>query len=242
MRLFIYADAGSKPPFHLPWNYHLSFQAFVYDALDRHRPELADEYHERDTAPPFSFSEFIQTASVTTSDSGIACRSGFWVFNAEDTALIDAVANHARGDELTLGHTTVPVDGVEVEQIESVTQARYRTLSPIFSTIHRDGDRVPLHPDDPMWGHRLHESVRDRMTSREYDTSAFQFDLEATHGWEEDGMRVNSDHIRSCTHTEFTLRTDELTSRFVQRQGIAEGSGLGLSTVIPVDHLPEAAR
>lgn len=55
-------------------------------------------------------------------------------------------------------------------------------------------------------------------------------------------MRVNSDHIRSCTHTEFTLRTDEFTSQFSQRQRITKASGLELSTVISVDYLPGAAR
>lgn len=242
MRLRIIADAGSRPPFHLPWDYHLSFQAFIYDALDRHRPALATEYHETESAPPFSFSEFIQTASVSASDTGLSCEAGFWIVNAENTGFIDAVANHARGEELTLGHTTVPVEGVEVEQIEPEPHGRYRTVAPIFASRHRDGDRVALHPDDPMWAARLRRSVRGRMDGRGYDTDLFQFDIEAIHGWEEEGMRITSDHVRSCTHTEFTLRTDPLTSRFIQRHGIGEGSGLGLSTVIPVDHLPEAAR
>lgn len=242
MRLYIYADAGNRPPFHLPWDYHLSFKAFIYDALSKHEPALADQIHESNRAPPFSFSEFVQTASVSASDSGLACESGFWTVNAEDTRLIDAIANHARGREMTLGHTTIPVDGVEVEQIVPETRARYRTLSPVFASRHRDDSRVPLHPDDPMWGSRLRRSVHGRMKGREYDINEFQFDIEAVHAWEEDGMRVSSEYVRSCTHAEFTLRTDQLTSRFVQRHGISEGSGLGLSTVIPIKHLPETAR
>lgn len=242
MRLYIHANAGSRPPFHLPWGYHLSFKSFLYDALDRHVPKLAKQLHDSNRAPPFSFSEFVQTAPVSASDAGIACEAGFWLVNSEDTRVVDAVANHARGQEMTLGHTTIPVDGVELNQIESETHARYRTLSPIFASIDRDGTRTPLHPDDPMWGSRLRQSVHGRMEGHDYDVTEFRFDLEAVHGWEEEGMRVSSDHVRSCTHAEFTLRSDPLTSRFVQRHGIAEGSGLGLSTVIPVDHLPETAR
>ena len=242
MRLYIYADAGDRPPFHLPWGYHLSFRAFVYDALDEYAPERAEAIHDTDHAPPFSFSEFVQTASVDAGDAGLACQSGFWIVNAGDTALVDAVANHARGRQMTLGHTTVPVDGDEVGQIEPETHGRYRTVAPIFSTIYRDDSRVELRANDPMWAAQLRQSVRRRMEAREYSTDEFQFDIEAVHGWDEDGMRVASDHVRSCTHAEFTLRTNPLTSRFVQRQGIGEGSGVGLSTVVPVDHLPEDAR
>ncbi len=78
-------------------------------------------------------------------DAGLACQSGSWIVNAGDTALVDAVANHARGRQMTLGHTTVPVDGDEVGQIEPETHGRYRTVAPVFSTIHPDvrGENYP---------------------------------------------------------------------------------------------------
>jgi CRISPR/Cas system endoribonuclease Cas6 (RAMP superfamily) len=46
MRLYIYADSGSAPRFHLPWDYHISFRSFVYDALQTHEPDLAEELHD----------------------------------------------------------------------------------------------------------------------------------------------------------------------------------------------------
>jgi CRISPR/Cas system endoribonuclease Cas6 (RAMP superfamily) len=93
-----------------------------------------------------------------------------------------------------------------------------------------------------MWGVELRDGVRGRMEAMDFDTNDFQFDLETVHSWKEDSMRVNSDHSRSCTYGEFTLRSDPVTSRFIQRQGIGEGTGMGMSCVMPVSHIPESKR
>lgn len=242
MRVYISADSGPQPQFHLPWDYHLSFQAFIYDALEVHEPDLASELHDAPHAPPFSYSEFIQTGPYQAEETGISCDSGYWVVNSGDARIIDSVANHAKANELTLGHTQIPVDGVEMEQIEAEQRARYRTVSPIFVSRHRDNNRVALHPDDPMWGVELRDGIQARMDAMGYDTEHFEFDLEQVHSWKEDSMRVNSDHSRSCTYGEFTLRSDPATSRFIQRQGLGEGSGMGMSCVMPVSHIPDSKR
>jgi len=242
MRLYIYADSGSAPRFHLPWDYHLSFQSFVYDALETHEPDLANELHDTPYAPPFSFSEFIQTSDYDTDESGLSCEAGYWVLNSGDARIIDAVANHARGDELKLGHTLVPVQGVEMEQISDKREARYRTVSPMSVTRQRGEYQVELHPEDPMWAVEIRNSVRGRMEAREYDVDDFDLDIIRVHSWKKDGMKVNSDHKRSCTYGEMTINCGEVTSRFIQRNGLAEGSGMGMSCVMPVDHIPESKR
>jgi CRISPR/Cas system endoribonuclease Cas6 (RAMP superfamily) len=125
-----------------------------------------------------------------------------------------------------------------MEQIDAETNARYETLSPIYSSIHRADRRVPLLPDDPMWAAELRRSVQARMDGVGLKPEEPLFDIVEVHDWSQDGWRVNEDYVRTCAHCEFTLRTDELTSRFIQRQGIGEGSGLGQSCVIPTDHKP----
>jgi CRISPR-associated endoribonuclease Cas6 len=242
MRLYIIADRGDDTRFHLPWDYHLSFQAFIYDALDTHEPALGNDLHTSNHAPPFSYSEFIQTGPYDTDKTGLACESGFWVVNSDDARVIDAIANHARGSQLKLGHTLVPVEGVEMEQIEAVETARYRTVSPIFVSIQRRGQQEGLLPDDPMWTVRVRDSVKGRMEARDYSTADFEFDLRYIHNWKEDSMRVNSDYVRTCTYGEFTLKADPVTSRFIQRHGIGEGTGMGMSCVMPVSHIPESNR
>lgn len=242
MRLYIHADSGSAPRFHLPWDYHLSFQSFIYDALETHEPALADELHGANHAPPFSFSEFIQTGPYDTDESGLSCEAGYWVFSTGDARIVDAVANHARAGELTLGHTLVPVESVEMEQITSETEARYRTVSPVSVTRHRGDYRIELHPDDPMWGVEIRQSVRDRMKHKGYDVEDFDLDIIRVHSWKKDAMQVSSERKRSCTYGEFTINCQETTSRFIQRNGLAEGSGMGMSCVMPVDHIPESNR
>jgi CRISPR-associated endoribonuclease Cas6 len=216
----------------------MSVRSFIYEALDTHEPELADELYESNSAPPFSFSEFVTTAPYKTSDSGLSCQAGYWVFNTSDARILDAIANHARAEELQVGHTVVPVDGVEMEQIEPVTEACYESLSPVFTSIYRDDDRVSLMPNEPMWAARLRDSVKRRMESAGRLPDDFQFDIVEVENWESDGWRINENYVRPCAHCEFTLRTDETTSHFIQRQGIGEGSGVGLSCVIPSDHKP----
>lgn len=119
----------------LPWNYHLSFQSFIYNGLGKYEPELASELHQNKHAPPFNFSEFIATGPYKSTDDGLLAERGYWVVTSDDSRIIDAVANYARHDKkLTLGHTTVPVTSVEIEKIEGVEKARYKTMSPIYKS------------------------------------------------------------------------------------------------------------
>ena len=239
MRLYIHADSGQRPSFHIPWDYHMSFRAFIYDALDTHEPDLAKELYESNAAPPYSFSEFVTTAPYKATDSGLSCQAGYWVLNSSDARIIDAIANHARAEELQLGHTVIPVEGVEMEQIQPESNAEYEALSPIYSTIYRGDDRVPLMPDDPMWAVQIRNSVQKRMKAAGRFPEDFQLDIVEINSWESDGWRINEDHIRQCAQCEFELRADETTSHFIQRQGISEGSGVGLSCVMPIEHKPE---
>ena len=71
LRLYLTADSRNKPGFQLPWNYHLSIQAAIYDALNEYAPEIATELHQLPHDPPFSFSEFLSTAPYNVGDDGI---------------------------------------------------------------------------------------------------------------------------------------------------------------------------
>jgi len=242
MRLFIIADSGSRPRFHLPWNYHLSFRAFIYEALDRFEPDLAEQLHESKHAPPFSYSEFVQTGPYETDDDGIVCEEGYWVFNTDDSRIIDAVANHARDSELTLGHTQVPVEGVELKQIHGVTEGRYRSVSPIYASQRTGERREPVLPDDAAWSTRLRESVRGRMEGTGGLPDSFRLDIGPVHWWTDKSLRVAENRWYQCARCEVTVRADRETSSFIQTQGLGEASGMGLSCVMPVSHIPEDRR
>jgi CRISPR-associated endoribonuclease Cas6 len=214
--------------------------SFVYDALNEHEPEIAADLHQHPHAPPFAVSEFVQTGPYQATDDGLTCERGYWTVTSNDQAILEAVANHARHREMVLGHTKVPVEGVELEQIEAVERARYRTLSPVYASQYRDERREDLFPDDGMWYVRLRDNVRDRMEARREETPA-QFDIEDVHWWKQKRLRVG-DGWASATRMEFTLRTDSTTSHFVQQQGLGERTGMGFGTVMPISHIPEEWR
>jgi len=240
MRLYIMTDSGSKPRFHLPWNYHQSFTSFVYDALNEYEPERATELHQHDHAPPFSFSEFVQTGPYTTDDDGLSCERGYWVVTSDESRILEAVANHARHHELTLGHTTVPVDEVELEPIEGVGEARYRTLSPVYASQYRDDTREDLLPTDSMWAARLRDNLRDRMAAQR-DREPDQFIVDEVHWWKQKRLRVGGGWATGA-RMELAIRTDPETSEYLQEQGLGERTGMGFGHLMPQSQVPEEWR
>lgn len=232
MRLYIVADSGRAPRFHLPWNYHQSMMSFIYEALGEYAPELAADLHQHPHAPPFSFSEFIQTGPYQTTEDGLSCERGYWVVTSSSSELLEAVANHARHHEMQLGHTTIPVDGVELAPIELVDEARYRSLSPVYVSEYRDDDRYDLFPDDGMWYARLCENLGDRMQAH-CEQRPDTLSIAEVHWWKNKRLRVG-DGWAGATRMELTIHTDPATSRFLQQQGLGERTGMGFGNVMPL--------
>ncbi len=242
IRLYLIADSGQRPRFQLPWNYHLSFQSFIYDALNRYEPELAADLHQHPHAPPFSFSEFVHTGPYQATDNGLMCERGYWVVNSEDTQILDAVANHARHHELTLGHTEVPIKGVEMEPIEGMTNAKYRAMSPVYlSQYDEDGNREDLLPCDGMWFSNLVDNVRNRIEAIRGQSSD-EFVIDEVDWWKQKRLRVAEKGWVQCARFGVEIRTDEKTSEFIQQEGLGERSGLGFGCVMPVEHIPAEWR
>jgi CRISPR-associated endoribonuclease Cas6 len=243
IRLYIESDCEGEPKFLLPWNYHLSFQSFVYDALGKYEPELASELHQHPDEPPFSFSEFIPTGPYQTMEDGLTATRGYWVVTSDDKRIIDAVANYARHDGmLELGQTRVPVKGVDIEEIEGSTETRYKTLSPVYvSQRDSDGKVEDLFPQDGMWYARLRDSVRDRMDAKDLLPDDFEFVVDEIHWTKKKRLRAG-DGWRSCTRLEATIRSDNETSRFIQTQGLGEKTGMGFGSVMPTNQVPAEWR
>jgi CRISPR-associated endoribonuclease Cas6 len=241
IRLYVAADSGNEPRFHLPWNYHRSVQSFVYDALDRYEPELASDLHQSPHAPPFVFSEFVQTGPYQTDDDGLTCERGYWVFGSDKSTILDAVANHARHSELSVGHTQVPVEGEELESVRGTQRARYRSLSPIYVSQTLDERREDLTPNDGMWYARLRDNVRDRMKARWGETPD-NLVIEDVHWWKSSRLRVGEGGWATGVRLEATLRMDEQTSKFIQKCGLGERTGCGFGFIMPISQIPEEWR
>lgn len=166
------------------------------------------------------------------------CERGYWVVNSDDARILDAVANHARHHEMKLGHTTIPVDGVEMEPIEGVESAKYRTLSPIYVSYYtEDGEREDLLPSDGMWFNDLIDGVRGRMEAMDHDTPS-KLVIEDINWWKNKRLRVAENGWVRCARLAADIRTDAQTSEFIQQQGLGERSGLGFGCVMPVDQIP----
>ncbi|XGI83419.1 CRISPR-associated endoribonuclease Cas6 [Halorutilales archaeon Cl-col2-1] len=227
----------------MPWNYHMSFQSFIYQALDKYEPEIATKLHQYPHAPPFSFSEFIQTGPFQATDDGLMCESGYWIVTSDDKRIIDAVANHAQHDsKLTLGHTTIPVTGVDIEKIQGKEKERYKSTSPIYvSQRGEDGEVEDLFPEDGMWYSRLKDSVRDRIRHERTLPDDFQFIIDEVH-WSKKKRLRSGDGWRSCSRLELTIRSDLETSEFIQQQGLGEKTGMGFGNLMPTNEIPEEWR
>lgn len=216
--------------------------SFLYDALGEYEPELASELHQHEHAPPFAFSEFIQTGPYQATDDGLNCERGYWVVNSDDKRILDAIANHARHHEMKLGHTEVPIDGVELEAIEGVEEAKYRTMSPVYvSKRNKDGDREGLLPKDGMWFNNLIDGVRGRKEAITGDPPS-EFVIEDVDWWKQKRLRVADSGWVQCARLGLEIRTDKETSAFIQQQGLGERSGLGFGCVMPVEHIPAEWR
>ncbi len=216
-------------------------QAFIYDALNNHEPEFATELHQFPHAPPFVFSEFVQTGPYQTNEDGLTCERGYWVVNSDQKKLIDAVANQARQDEIQLGHTKVPIEGVDIEAVETERRAKYRTMSPVYVSQYEGEKRVDLHPDDGMWFARVRDNVRDRMEAN-WEETPNELVIEDVHWFKTSRLRTSGDGWATGTRMELTLRTDPRTSEFIQTMGLGERTGLGFGCVMPVDQIPERWR
>jgi CRISPR-associated endoribonuclease Cas6 len=243
-RLYINCDSGSSPRFHLPWNYHLSFQSFIYDALGEYNPELATELHQFPHAPNFAFSEFIHTGPFSHNEDGLACERGYFILTSDDDDIINAVANYATAhDGLSLGHTSVPVEAVEVEPVAPTSgETKFKTLSPIaVSEVNADEEpRDWYRPDDPMWFSRLKENVRDRLNATREDSIQDNFRFKMTDiEWSKPKLlKINSEVDIPCTRAGFVLDTDPVTSQFIQTQGLGEKTGMGFGGVMPTNQIP----
>ena len=143
---------------------------------------------------------------------------------------------------MKLGHTEVPVEGVEMEPIEGVQEAKYRTQSPIYvSTRDEEGQRQDLLPEDGMWFSRLVDGVRDRMEAIR-ETTPSEFFIDDVDWWKAKRLRVAENGWVQCARMGIEIRTNEKTSAFIQQQGLGERSGLGFGCVMPVDAIPAEWR
>lgn len=241
-RLYIHADSGQQPRFFLPWNYNLSFQSFVYDALGQYEPELATELHQLKHAPPFSFSNFIQTGPYTPYEDGLSCTRGYWVVNSDNDAIINALANYAEKRELRLGHTDVPVISTDVETISGESGTRdYKTVSPVAvgeMPYDRNGTREWYGSEDEMWVTRMHESVRDRIEHR-FDTQDVEFRIREVRRPDRKVKRVKNDIKIPCTRFSFSAEVDNQVDRFLRTHGLGEKTGQGFGTVVQDGEIPE---
>lgn len=175
-------------------------------------------------------------------DDGIACERGYWIVNSDDSRILDAIANHARHHEMTLGHTEVPIKGVEMEPIEGYQDETYRTMSPVYvSGRGENGERTDLLPSDGMWYSRLVDNVRGRMEAITGDVPD-DFVVEDVDWWKGKRLRVSENGWVQCARMEIDIQTDEQTSKFIQQQGLGERSGLGFGCVMPVEHIPAEWR
>jgi CRISPR-associated endoribonuclease Cas6 len=215
----------------------------VYSALDEYEPELASKLHQHNHAPPFSFSEFIPTGPYQATDDGLIATRGYWIVTSDNSHIIDAVANYAQHDKrLELGQTRVPIEDVDIEEIEGTTKDRYKTLSPVYvSQRTEEGKTEDLFPEDGMWYARLRDSVRDRMDAEDLLQDDFQFIIDEIHWTKRKRLRAG-DGWRSCSRLEATIRSDKETSRFIQLQGLGEKTGMGFGSVMPTNQVPEEWR
>jgi CRISPR-associated endoribonuclease Cas6 len=243
-RLYINCDSGNRPRFHIPWNYHLSLQSFIYDAIGEYDPPLATELHQFPHAPNFAFSEFIQTGPFSHNEDGLACERGYFVVTSDDDTILNAVANYATADgELSLGHTSVPVEGIEIEPVTPTSgETQFKTLSPI-AVSERDPEETPrewYRPEDPMWFARLKDNVRDRFDAI-HETGLpdnFRFKMTDIEWSKPKLLQVTNDIEIPCTRAGFTLDIDPATSQFIQTQGVGEKTGVGFGAVMPTDQIP----
>jgi CRISPR-associated endoribonuclease Cas6 len=142
---------------------------------------------------------------------------------------------------MKLGHTEVPVEGVEIEPIDGFSETKYRTMSPIYVSTHNDGSREDLMPDDGMWYSTLVDSIRNRMEAIN-NTTISEFFIEDIDWWKTKRLRVAENGWVQCARMGIEIRTDKETSKFIQQEGLGERSGLGFGCVMPVEAIPAEWR
>jgi CRISPR-associated endoribonuclease Cas6 len=143
---------------------------------------------------------------------------------------------------MILGHTEVPIEGVEMEPIQGVAEAKYRTMSPVYvSQYDSDGNRKGLLPNDGMWFSEVVDNIRNRMEAIEGQVPD-HLSIEDIDWWKQKRLRVAENGWVQCARMGVEIHTDESVSEFIQTQGLGERSGLGFGCVMPVEHIPEEWR
>lgn len=243
-RLYIHTDSKKQPRFFLPWDYHLSFQSFIYQAIGEYEPEVATELHQLKHDPPFSFSNFIQTGPYTPYNDGMSCTRGYWIFNSDRDEIVNAVSNYAEQKNLKLGHTQIPVISTDVEPVEGYSGTKtYESVSPAAVgefPYDGNGTREWYIGGDAMWISRIRESTINRMM-HELDRSRedVRFKIKNIE-WSDKKVKRVKDKIRiPCTRYKITADTDSTTDRFIRMQGIGEKTGQGFGTTVKNGEIPE---
>lgn len=248
MRLYLHADVENKPMMHFPWDYHLSLMSFIYESLGDKEPELATELHQLEHAPPFSFSEFLQTGAFEVTSQGLFFTKGHITVSSTESRVIKSIKDYIPSSgNLSVGNTDVPIVGQTVEETVGVAGENiYHTLSPIavgeYPYDTSKGQREWYHPSDPMWASRIKESVRSNMEAEVGLSDNFRFRV-VDYDWVEKKVkRINSEIRIPCARASITIDTDEETSAFIQDFGVGERTGMGFGNIIIEDRMKQKYR
>lgn len=249
MRLHVHADVENKPMMHFPWDYHLSLTSFIYEALGDTRPHLASKLHQAGHAPPFSFSDFLQTGSYEVTRNGLFFTSGYFSISSTDAGIIDAITDYVPSDgSLKIGNTEVPVVGQTVEQsvgYDGETQYKSRSAVAVGEYPHDSSSGNPREwylPSDPMWASRIKDSVRANMKQERGLPDEFRFRILDYEEVDKKVKRVTDDIEIPCVMVSMTIDADEKTSRFVQDFGIGERTGMGFGNIVRDDMVKQRYR
>jgi len=249
MRLYIHTDVKDKPKMHFPWNYHLSFMSFIYEALGNSNPELASELHQKEHAPPFCFSDFIQTGPYEATNNGLFFTKGHFTISSTNTDIIRLIQKHIPDEgTLNIGNTQVPVIGQTIEETNGVSgESQYQTLSPIATgelpyDKSTDGQREWYLPSDLMWASRVQDSVESNMKNEVGLPDDFKFRV-VDYDWVDKKVKRINDEIEiPCSRLSLTIDADERTSEFIQNFGVGERTGMGFGSIIQEDMLKQKYR
>lgn len=238
------------PPFAVPWDYHLSLQSWVTEAVRARNERLADEMHKSETAPPYAFSRLVPTKQGHTDISeqhGLQMDDAVWFFTSDNQAVVEAIVEAAQegAPPMKLGHTQLPVENVSFSEVLPYEEAtEYVTLSPIAVSMRRGGQQKYLPYDDPMWGRRAVELCRRQQAAwyEEGPSDEFQFDIRAVNQANVTTRKSPGGHRQvDCTVARLTIAADAQTSYHIQLQGVGARTGQGFGFVLPRKDIPDVA-
>ena len=215
----------------MPINYQHALSSALYGFIRDANPDLSSSLHHSQDFKFFNFSN-LKIPRPALKGSEIQLRNGTHVlFNFSSPAgdILEAtVTGMLSGGKMRLLDADFTIEKIEIMETPDFSPlARFRTLSPIYIDMAKDGGkRWDLLPTDPQWERRIIENSRKKYAHYFGKDYRGEIEIGAVKWFKSKRMEIGREWWRAA-NAEFALKAEPEMLRFLWDAGIGRKNSQG---------------